>query len=739
LSPETPTPLELVLVGAGHAHVQVLRRLAMAPWPGVRATLIVDRPRALYSGMVPGLVAGQYGLDDLAIDAYALARRAGVRVISAAATHVDAAERLVHVEGRPPIYYDVASLNVGSTVAGGALAGVREHALATRPLAEFVAAIEALAEPGSQVSRATVVGAGAAGIELACALRARGHVVTLLDGADTLLPDAGARWRARVAAALSARAIALRLSARVAEVSADRIVLQNSEEIPHDFAVWAAGAAAPEFCVASDLSKDARGYLRVRRDLRVVGHDTLFAVGDCAVLDAAPWVPRAGVYAVRGGAVLVENLEALVRGWPLRAFRPQREFLTLLNLCDGTALGNRGPLIIEGAWVFRLKDRIDRRFVERFRVLDPAGGPCPGLPPMEGADAMVCGGCAAKVGQTALELALAALEPTRDPSVLVGVGAQDDVSVTTTPGGELVVSNIDAFPAFCDDPFLVGKVAAMNAMSDLWAKGVAPRHALALVTVPLSSDEGSTARLLTDVLAGARSAFEPVGATLVGGHTLVGPELSVGFAVLGYSSPSAPFLAREGLRAGDLLVLTKALGTGVLLRADAMGWLSGPDAVTLRESLCRPNDAAMAVVVAHEASAATDVTGFGLLGHLTSLCRSSQVAAELWLDPLPLLPGARALLGRGVRSTSHAQNARALRGAEVTASAAAHALLDLTLDPQTSGGLLFGLAPDRAAAALEALLTTGHSAAVVGAVSAPAPGQTPVVTISASPRSGAQR
>ncbi|MEZ4269617.1 MAG: selenide, water dikinase SelD [Myxococcota bacterium] len=736
----TTPSVELVLVGAGHAHVQVLRRLAMAPFAGVRTTLIVDRPLALYSGMVPGLVAGQYGLDDLAIDAHALARRAGVRVILAAATRVDPAARVVHVAGRPPIYYDVASLNVGSTVAGEQVEGVREHALATRPLADFIGAVERLDVDASPAPRASVVGAGAAGIELACALRARGCTVTLLDGADTLLPDASRRWRARVAAALSARAITVKLGAQVAAVTEGALHLENGQEIPHDFVVWAAGAAPPAFCAASDLPKDPRGYLRVRRDLRVVGHDDLFAVGDCAVLDAAPWVPRAGVYAVRGGAVLVDNLEALLRGWPLRAFRPQRDFLTLLNLADGTALGRRGPLIIEGAWVFRLKDRIDRRFVERFRALEPDGAPSRALPAMAGADEMVCGGCAAKVGQTALEQALSALEPTVDPSVLLGVAAHDDVSVTATPSGERVVSNIDAFRAFCDDAFIVGKVAAMNAMSDLWAKGIAPRHALALVALPPSPDDDATARLLADVLAGARSAFDPASASLIGGHTVVGTELSVGFAVLGYADKDTPIVARKGLRPGDLLVLTKALGTGILLRADALGCLAGSDAVSLRESLCRPNDAAMAVMLANQPSAATDVTGFGLLGHLAALCRAGEVTAELWLDALPRLPGAAAALARGVRSTFHEENARAFRGAVVTAEAAAHPLLELTVDPQTSGGLLFGVPADRAAGAVEALAASGHSAAVVGRVVASvagAAGQSAGVSIQASPRSAA--
>ncbi|MCB9729601.1 MAG: selenide, water dikinase SelD [Deltaproteobacteria bacterium] len=716
-------PRRVVLVGAGHAHVQLLRRLAMAPWRDAEVTLIVDRPVSLYSGMVPGLLAGQYAAHELSIDAHVLARRAGARVIHAAATRVDAVQRLIHLAGRPPIAYELASLNVGSTVALADLPGVAEHALPTRPLSRLLDALDALS---GAPARSTVVGAGAAGVELAAALRARGHTVTLVDGGEAPMQAQRARVRARVARALSARGITLRLGARVESVAAGAVTLSDGEALAHDHLIWAAGAAPPALCAASDLPKDARGYVRVGHDLRVVGHPDLFAAGDCAVPDQAPWVPRAGVYAVRSGPVLADNLEASLRGWPLRRWRPQRDFLTLLNLGDGTALGFRGPLVAEGAWVFRLKDRIDRRFVQRFQMLEPGGRPARGAPAMAAgeASAMVCGGCAAKVGRPALELALSRLPPAEDPSVRLGLAARDDVSVTLSPSGDQVVSSIDAFRAFSDDAFLVGRVAAANALSDLFARGVAPRHALAMVSLPMGEPGHGgcphEADALTEVLAGARAAFEPAGVTLVGGHSLVGPELCVGFTALGYAAADIELASSGRLAPGELLILTKALGTGVLLRADAMGLLPGPEAASLWASMVRLNDEAMVVMRAHDASAGTDVTGFGLLGHLAALCRRAGASAELWLDDLPALPGARAQLARGVRSTFHDANAAALGGVELGAGAAQHPLLDLALDPQTSGGLLMALPPERAAEALVALAASGHAAAVVGRVLAPA-------------------
>jgi selenide,water dikinase len=729
---------EVVLVGAGHAHVQVLRRLAMAPWPSARVTLVVDEPLALYSGMVPGLVAGQYTRDELSIDAHVLARRAGVRVIYARATRVDAAARLVHVEGRPPVFFDIASLNVGSTVAGAGVEGVAEHTLATRPLSRFVRGVDALGAGGPK--RVTVVGGGAAGVELAAALRARGHALTLVDGAPALAMGGGAGWSARVARALAARGVAVRLGARVVRVTEAAIEVEGGEPIAHDAVVWAAGAAPPPLCAASELPKDPRGYVLTDRWLRVLDHPQLFAVGDCAVQDEARWVPRAGVYAVRSGGVLADNLEATLCGWPLRAYRPQREFLALLNLGDGTALGRRGALAAEGAWMFRLKDRIDRRFIEGFRALEGSGRPRAGWAPMAGADAMVCGGCAAKLGQTALDLALGSLASTEDPSVVLGVADRDDVSVTRSPGGDLVVSNVDGFRAFCDDPFLVGQVAAVNAMSDLWAKGIAPRHALALVTVPQPAGggpgEAATARELAEVLAGARAALGPVGASLVGGHTMAGPELSVGFAVLGYAEASHRLATRAGLRVGDRLLLTKALGTGVLLRADALGLVSGEDALALRRALCQSNEAAMGVMTRSGASEATDVTGFGLLGHLGALCLAGGVGAELWLERLVALPGAAGVVAAGVRSTFYEENARALRAARVAADAATHPLFELIVDPQTSGGLLFGVAADAADAALAELVAGGHAAALIGEVVAAPEGEAGVVSVLARPEPG---
>ena len=721
---------DVVLIGGGHANIQVLRAWAMRPEPGVRLTVVLDRPVAVYSGMVPGFVAGQYRAEELEIDVRPLALRAGARCVNAPAVGLDPRERLILLEGRAPLRYDTAVFDVGSRVAGLDTPGVNAYALPTRPIGRFVGKVDALVAAAKARGRCrlVVVGAGAGGVELAFGFRARLEregvrdvSVTLLESGARVLPGYPAGTARRVEENARRRGIETRLGAQVASVTADAVRLAGGETLPCDAAVWVTGAASLDIFRSAGVATDARGFVRVRRTLQLVDHDDIFAVGDCASLEGAPDLPKAGVYAVREGPVLVENLRARLMGHPLESYHPQRDFLSLLNLGDGRAIGSKWGRSFEGEWVFRLKDWIDRRFVRRFQVLAADGAPAPEfarMPVMGNAD-MVCGGCAAKVGESTLTRALERLGATNDPSVVLGLGVPDDAAAVATERGEVIVSSVDGFRAFTDDPYLVGRVAAVNAASDLWAKGATPRWALASVEVP-EEDPARAEEQLYQVMAGARATLDPEGITLVGGHTTTGAELHVGFAVFG-TAPSADALLRKGgVSPGEWLILTKPLGTGVLFYADMRGWARGDWMQAAEASMIRTNAAAGRVAREHGASACTDISGFGLAGHLGEMLRASKCAAVVRLDALPLLPGAGALLARGHRSTFHPENAKARRALRVTEAAQRHAALDALFDPQTSGGLLFAVPAERAESTLAALRAAGDTgAAVIGEVTPP--------------------
>ena len=366
----------LVLVGGGHSHVEVLREWGREPAPGGRLSVVVDRPTAVYSGMVPGFVAGQYGLQDIEIDVRGLARQAGAAWVGARATRIDPQARLIFVDRGAPVPYDTVSFDVGSTVSGLDRPGIKEHALRTRPIADFVRSVDTLIERARSRSgfRLVVVGAGAGGVELAFAFSARfararltGAFVALLESGPRVLPGYPASAARRIERNARARAIAIRCGTKVAEAHADRLVLESGEATPCDAFVWVAGAVGLPLFDGSGLERNERDFVKVRETLQAVGHDDIFATGDCASLVTAPDLAKAGVYAVRQGPVLARNLRARLTGRALAPYRPQRDFLSLLNLGDGRAVASKWGISAEGAWAWRLKDRIDRRFVQRYR------------------------------------------------------------------------------------------------------------------------------------------------------------------------------------------------------------------------------------------------------------------------------------------------------------------------------------------------------------------------------------
>lgn len=367
----------MVLVGGGHSHVQVLDAWRRRPLEGADVRIVLDRPSAVYSGMVPGFVAGRYRVDDLTIDVAALARAAAVPVHHEAMRDVDPFRRRLVLAGGEELPYDVASLNIGSSVAGLGLPGVREHAVPTRPIERLVARIDARLVPGEgeePPQRVLVVGGGAGGVELAfcvqARLRAAGSeeaVVSIVTDQPSVLARGAPRLRARVEAAAKRRGIRLRTGCPVVAVRADSLELANGQSLPCDLVLWSTGASGPAAFRETELPLTPGGFVRTDPRMLVEGFDSLFAVGDCATSVASPDTPKAGVYAVRQGPVLADNLERWLSGRRLRDFEPQRDFLTLLNLGDGTAIGSKWGRVVEGGWVMALKDWIDRRFVNRFR------------------------------------------------------------------------------------------------------------------------------------------------------------------------------------------------------------------------------------------------------------------------------------------------------------------------------------------------------------------------------------
>jgi selenide,water dikinase len=712
---------DLVLVGGGHAHVRVLKSFGMRPVPGVRVTLISRDGETPYSGMLPGYVAGHYTFEECHIDLGRLARFAGARLIRDEAIGLDRARRFVQCRAHPPIRWDLLSIDIGSAPRSGDVPGAAEHTIAVKPIAQFAARWEALLARAEKIPRLrlAVVGGGAAGVELALSTQHRltvlcsGAVEVTLVTREALLPSHDRRVRRLLEQILAERGIAVLTASEVVRVEPGALICVDGKRIAFDEALWVTEAGAAPWLAETGLPLTADGFIAIDETLRSIGDPQIFATGDVAAMIAHPR-EKAGVYAVRQGPPLAANLRRALAGKRPQRAVPQRGGLALIGTGDGHAVASRGPFAAYGASWWRLKDWIDRRWMRRYREL-------PEMAVDESEDPMRCGGCAAKVPAAVLARVMERLQPATSELVTIGLDSPDDAALISFPGGPSLLQTVDFFRAMVEDPYLFGRIAATHALGDIYAMGGTPESALAIATVPPARPP-IVEHDLFHMLRGGLDVLESAGAFLVGGHSAEGAELALGFAVTGRPRPGK-LLRKGGLRPGDRLILTKPLGTGVILAADARGVAPARVVERTIATMVQSAGPAAACLLAHRATACTDVTGFGLLGHLLEMLRASDMDAVLDPEAVPALDGVLSLLGRGITSSLHTDNLAALAVLDNGHASPTDAIASLLIDPQTAGGLLAGLPADGAAACIAELHQLGYRAAEIGVVARAAGGE----------------
>lgn len=368
-----------MLLGGGHAHVHVLTAFAKRPEPGVRITLIARDLETPYSGMLPGVIAGLYTAEQAHIDLVRLAAATGTRIVHAEATGIDRVNKRVELSGRPPVAYDIVSVDVGITPALTAIEGAAEHAIAVKPIGSFLGKFDDLLARCRRPDgprRIAAIGGGAGGVELLLSVRSRllgdagaRDFSFMLVTADDILASHNARVRAAFRRVFAERSIALHERKAVRAVSAQGITLADGTAIPADAVLVTTGAAPPPWFAATGLARDSGGFLAVAPTLQVLNDPDVFAAGDCAGLTDSPR-PKAGVFAVRAGPFLAGNLRRRARGDALRPWRPQDNHLALISTGERYAVASRGAFKAEGAWLWTVKDWIDRRWMRMYQDTD---------------------------------------------------------------------------------------------------------------------------------------------------------------------------------------------------------------------------------------------------------------------------------------------------------------------------------------------------------------------------------
>ena len=740
-----PSPLpirkDLVLIGGGHSHVIVLKRLGMRPLPGVRITLISPDTDTPYSGMLPGFVAGHYRYDEIHIDLRPLCRFANARFYQDQVIGLDLTDRRIICRHRPAVSYDILSLDVGSTPDLSGIRQAAENVISVKPISRFAAHWEALTKrvcASDQPLTIAVVGAGAGGTEMVLAIRhgLRAQLQALGQDHERLsfhlfasgsqcLPMHHSRMRNLFTDLLATRGIQVHTHARIDAIDHGVLITTAGDRHPVDEVLWVSEAAAQPWLRDSGLTVDERGFVTVADTLESVSHRGVFASGDCAGVRDHPR-EKSGVFAVRQGKPLERNLRRSSGDQSLLAFTPQKHFLSLISTGDRGAVASRGRWSgAPGGWIWKWKNWLDRRFLVQFSSLPTIDQPrlsgiTNKLARMDSnaivkAASMRCGGCGAKVGAGVLRRVLHELSSPPRGDIISGMEEADDAAVIKVPADRMLVQSVDSFRTMVDDPYVFGRIAANHALGDLYAMGATPTTALALATLPYGP-ESKVEDTLRQLMTGAIEVLREAQTILIGGHTSEGAELSLGFSITGTVTKDA-LLRKSGMGCGERLLLTKPIGTGTLFAADMRYRAKGRWIALALRSMQQSNRDGAECLRRHGATASTDVTGFGLLGHLVEMVPGSVIGIELNLARIPLLDGALDTLSAGFASTLQPQNLEASRRLRCAASIRVDPRYGLLFDPQTAGGLLASVPEHAAENCIADLQAHGYEyAAIIGQV-----------------------
>ena len=744
MKPTHPIIGDLVLIGGGHAQISVLRAFAMKPLPGLRLTLVANSSRTPYSGMLPGYVEGVWKDEDLHIDLRHLAAAANARMIVATVTGINADLKQIYFDDRPALRFDVLSINIGGQPSLAMINGADKHAIPVKPIAKFQHQFETLMSRKSSQNfpkKLTLIGGGAAGCELALALITRWKAETgtipelsLITDKDRLMPQMTPKAGRLVEKILRAGGVDILFNSCVTSISTNTLKIDNEKTHEFDACFLVTQVAAPGWLATSGLELDSLGFVAVTATLQSTTHPHIFAAGDIAAIYHSPR-PKAGVFAVRAGKILARNLRRYILAKPLTAWTPQTHYLALIGTGDRRAIAVRGDVVLVGRLFWRLKCWIDRRFMRKFKnlsmpVMRPitrfAGLSETPLPRRDNLalvqhdpafSSMRCLGCAAKTSHQVLQAAMQdavtlAIQKGADPDLMPSYGLETDSAyLPAPPSGSSWVQSVDILSEIVSDPFLLGEIATVHALSDIYASLSQPMFSQAIINLP-ETELSMQTNQLTHILAGALLAHSKAGVRVVGGHTSEGGNLSVGFAITGFTDKLSAEIEMgedEDLR----LILTKPLGIGVIMAAQMQMRVSATSVDDAIATMYQSNRQAADIFIQNNIIAATDVTGFGLARHAQNLAmRAGITGCAIDLEALPLLAGVTRLFEAGIKSSLHEQNQLAVT---IHNDDPKHNSRSAVLfDPQTSGGLLGVFALKDTEKVINSLVNTGHRAAVIG-------------------------
>ncbi|MCH1496935.1 MAG: selenide, water dikinase SelD [Rubripirellula sp.] len=694
---ETLKRKRVILLGIGHTNAHVLGQWIMKAPKDTELVCVSDQPAATYSGMLPAVLAGQRPVSAMTIDLVKLCAAASARLIIEQVTGIDAEKQTVQFAERPELHYDLLSIGIGSSTATITAdpSTTPNLAISIKPMQSFLQRLTdrlhhlAHQDPQREL-QVVVIGGGVASIEVCLCLPAyiesvipNPYRISLVTSNQRPANELNGRAAGILEEELRRRGVQTVTESRVASISDQAINFNDKTLLKTDLAITSTGAAAPSLLKSLPFEKDEGGFLLVDDQLLAKGSNCVFAVGDCSSHYQKP-LPKSGVYAVRQGPTLWNNLLRALREQPLAPFKPQTQFLKLINLGDGRALAHRGNLTATGQWVLNWKHRIDDRFISMYSDPHAPMSTATDTSPLD----EQCRGCGCKLDSDSLDKVIQTQNPDGTSSFQDSVVIRDD-------GVTQLNASTDFFTAPFADAYLSGRIAALHSLSDLVASGSKPTSALSTLVLAHGPKARQQEQFL-ELSAGMNRELGSFGIQIGGGHTIVGPRTEIGLTVVG-ERPTGTGTDKDGLKSGDRLFLTKPLGSGLLMAAHMQAKCRASHFQELLRWVLQPIHPYLQLIQSVEFQGVTDVTGFGFAGHMLEMLHASQTTAEIQFNSIPMMSGVQEILEEGIQSTLAPDNHRKQRHMNVSGDVLKELTYPAIFDPQTCGGFIFGVPEDKVA------------------------------------------
>ncbi len=677
--------------------------------PAGMITLVNKESTTIYSGMFPGVLAGKYKIDKILIDLRTIASKAGVSFVMAEIEGIDLKKKKLLLVGRPEIEYSLLSLNIGTKTNLNSRSLIRRDkdlVVPIKPFSEsykFIVAQD-IHKDDSLAKPFVIIGGGFAGIEIAFSLRKRWPKRSIL-----LKVKSGRKINKNLLRYL--KDLNIEITQKNPSISYPRLICTGNKSY--------------DWIKDSGLPIDKNGRVLTKKTLQVLNYPELFAVGDCGVIKHH-FRPSSGVWAVRSAKPLAKNLELISKGLKLEEWKPQRKAIQLLDINfankESKAFISWGGVVM-GPYNFlsRLKELIDKKFISKFYLIKKIDSEM-----FSGTEMIKCRGCAAKLAFIPLKSALNKLD-------LIETSTDDSINIGILKSSKTLIQSVDGFPSLVSDPWLNGRLLAFHSCSDIWACGGSVISAQSVVKLP-SLQNHLQQELLFQLLEGINSALTIQGAKLIGGHTLESRKISEepfsldiesSLMVNGIIDEKKYFWSKGGMEKGDQILISRPLGTGIIFAA----FMNGQIKPHLLDLVLKEMNRSQHYIVNYInqltninlhskiINACTDITGFGLLGHLSEMLESTNndklkknlepLKIILELDNIPVYDGVKELIDQGFESSLAPSNEIFLKNIDgdknlrfdlvsnnfFSNESFYNKMLKILIDPQTCGPLVVSCSP----------------------------------------------